>query len=201
VATIEKGNPAELPTGILKPIRLAHFVVKTTDLAASKAWYMKLLDPTVAFENEMCCFITYDEEHHRVGIVTMPGLVPPLEAAVGFQHVAFTYADLPSLLSTYRRLRGLGILPFWTINHGPTISLYYQDPNGANIELQHDVFDTPEGVQVFFDSGAYEENCVGVIIDPEDMARKLESGVPVSELVVRPKLPEGVDPWSQTPGV
>ena len=33
------------------------------------------------------------------------------------------------------RLKAAGILPYWCINHGPTTSLYYKDPDGNVIEL------------------------------------------------------------------
>lgn len=185
----------------VSPNKFAHFVVRATDIAPVRDWYKTVLNGDVAFENEMCSFITYDGEHHRVGIIKMPAATPSDPRASGLDHVAFTYDDLGKLLSTYRRLRGENIHPFWSVIHGPTISIYYTDPTGTRVELQYDVFKTHEEINEFFAGGAYDENCVGVMFDPEAMATKFEDGVPLSELVKRPKLPEGMDPWSQVPAL
>ena len=75
------------------------------------------------------------------------------------------------LLATYLRLKAQGIVPFWPIIHGPTVSLYYRDPNGVKVELQYDVFRTAEEVDAFFAAGNYVENFMGVIFDPDDMVR------------------------------
>ena len=53
------------------------------------------------------------------------------------------FADSATCLYTYARLKGDGIEPYWCINHGPTTSLYYKDPDGNQIELQVDNFPTP----------------------------------------------------------
>jgi catechol-2,3-dioxygenase len=54
----------------------------------------------------------------------------------GLEHIAATYGSLGELLATYRRLATHRIEPYWSINHGPTISLYYKDPDGNRLELQ-----------------------------------------------------------------
>lgn len=185
-----------MQSGAPSPAKLSHIVVRTANLAKLKDWYLTLLGAHVSYENEMVCFMTYDDEHHRVGIVQLPGISSDAPAAPppGLEHVSFTYSDLGQLLATYRRLKKLGIEPFWTINHGPTISMYYRDPDGNKVELQVDVFDTAEGVNDFL-ARYYPENFMGIIFDPEEMIRKYEAGVPIEELYRRPKLPEGMTPW------
>ncbi len=54
-------------------LRLAHIVFQTNKLGAMRDFYIALLNATVVFENEMMCFITYDEEHHRVAFMKVPG--------------------------------------------------------------------------------------------------------------------------------
>ena len=101
-----------------RPAKLSHIVVRTGDVARLKSWYLTLLTARVSFENESLCFMTYDDEHHRLGIVQLPGVssaaAPP--STPGLEHVSFTYADLGQLLANYRRLKQLGIQPFWTIS-------------------------------------------------------------------------------------
>lgn len=186
------------PTAI-SPNKFAHFVVKTTNLERTRDWYLTVLNASVAFENHMCAFITYDEEHHRIGIIKVGGLKQCDPRAEGLEHVAFTYDELGMLLATYRRLRAVSITPYWSVIHGPTVSIYYKDPTGIKVELQYDVFKTNDEIDTFFRSGAYEENFVGVAFDPDEMAHRFENGTPVSELVKRPQIPPGTDPWSLAP--
>ena len=180
----------------VKPAKLAHVVIRTPQFAASRAWWKNLLNAEPAYENEQVSFMTYDDEHHRIGIINMPHLIPQNMAEAGTEHIAFTYNELGELLATYRRLKGEGIEPFWCINHGPTISIYYRDPDLTKVELQYDVFPTAEGVDAFFASGAYDENFMGILFDPEEMIAGYEAGRPLDEIVTRPQLPADKTPWN-----
>ena len=107
-----------------------------------------------AFENDFLAFITYDDEHHRLAFVNTPGAADPAPGTAGVDHFAYTYAILDDLVHTYERLKGEGINPVWTINHGPTTSLYYQAPNGHRVELQIDNFETTKALNAWFRSPA-----------------------------------------------
>jgi catechol 2,3-dioxygenase-like lactoylglutathione lyase family enzyme len=178
------------------PAKFSHIVVRTSRVAKLKDWYLTLLGARVSFENEFVCFMTYDDEHHRVGILQLPGVTDtvPNPPPPGLEHVSFTYAEIGELLATYQRLKRAGIEPFWTINHGPTVSIYYRDPDGNKVELQVEVFQTADEANAFLEK-YYPENFMGIIFDPEEMIRKYEAGVPISELLRRPKLPDGMTPW------
>src|SRR3546814_842151 len=126
--------------------------------------------------NELLAFLSYDEEHHRVAILNVPGLQPQPEGVVGVHHCAFTYATLADLMATYERLRDKGIRPVFPINHGPTTSMYYADPDGNQIELQVDNYDKIEDATAFFYSEAFAENPVGVEFDPDKLLRRLRAG-------------------------
>jgi catechol-2,3-dioxygenase len=178
----------------IKPAKLAHVVIRSPRFAESCAWWGKVLDAKPSYENEQLSFMTYDDEHHRIGIINLPQLEDQDMAKAGVEHVAFTYDELGELLATYRRLKREGITPFWTINHGPTISMYFRDPDGTKVELQYDVFDTA-GTEAFFATGAYEENFMGIIFDPEEMIARYEQGEPIEAITRRPKLPLGLTPW------
>ncbi len=52
--------------------KLAHVVLQTGQLTAMRDWYLNVLDAHVVYENEFLSFMTFDEEHHRVGIVQLP---------------------------------------------------------------------------------------------------------------------------------
>src|SRR3546814_2857729 len=86
----------------------------------------------------MIAFITYDEEHHRLAIGYVPDLRDRDQGVAGVDHFAFAFGSLGDLLANYIRLKNIGILPYWCINHGPTTSLYYRDLDGNQIETQVD---------------------------------------------------------------
>jgi catechol 2,3-dioxygenase-like lactoylglutathione lyase family enzyme len=184
---------AENP-GPIHPAKFAHVVLKTPNLKRARDWYLTLLQGRVGFENDMVCFVTYDDEHHRVGLLTIPGLVAPPPNAYGLEHLAFTYGSLGTLLANYRRLKRLGVEPYWTINHGPTISMYYRDPDGNKVETQYDVFATADEATDFINR-YYGENFMGIIFEPEHMAQRYEAGEALESLVKRPPLPPGLTPW------
>jgi catechol 2,3-dioxygenase-like lactoylglutathione lyase family enzyme len=184
---------AENP-GPIRPAKFAHVVLKTPNLKRARDWYLTLLQGRIGFENDMVCFVTYDDEHHRVGLLTIPGLVAPPPNAYGLEHLAFTYGSLGTLLANYRRLKRLGVEPYWTINHGPTISMYYRDPDGNKVETQYDVFATADEATDFINR-YYGENFMGIIFEPEHMAQRYEAGEALESLVKRPPLPPGLTPW------
>lgn len=168
------------------PAKLAHVVFRTGRLKEMTGWYCHVLEAHVQFADDLLAFVTYDDEHHRVAFVATGSDERPEPRHTGLEHVAFTYASLGDLLGTYIRLRDDGIKPYWTINHGPTISLYYEDPDGNHVELQIDNFATEEELDAWFHSGAFAGNPIGVEFDPEELLVRLWAGEPVSELVKRP---------------
>lgn len=180
----------------LSPHKLAHVVCLTGRLDAMRDWYLTVLNGQVAFGNENLCFLSYDDEHHRIGLIRDPSVnadAPPGSAVV--HHFAFTYRNLAELFATYLRLEEAGILPYWCINHGPTTSMYYKDPDGHRVELQVDNLD-PAECDAFFASGAYDENPIGVNFDPGDWLARHLQGVDDRTLTRRPSLPPGVSPFS-----
>ncbi len=144
----------------------------------------------------MLCFLTYDDEHHRIGLISRPEVERASETSAGLEHIAFTFSSLERLLATFRRLKHAGITPYWSINHGPTVSIYYKDPDGNRVEMQYDVFEHTEHLEAFFGGGAYLENFIGIRFDPEEMIRRYESGEPLQSIISRPALPKGLLPWN-----
>jgi catechol-2,3-dioxygenase len=181
--------------GVLPPAYLAHFVRRTAQPEALTAWYQRVLGARVVFSDGPLTFLTFDDEHHRIAVIGVPDLPPRVEGVTGTDHIAFTYEDLGDLLYTYDRLAREGIEPFWCINHGPTTSMYYKDPDGNAIELQVDNFGTPEETDEWLRGGEFADNPIGVIFDPKDLLARYEAGEPVKDLVVRPRLPDGVSPF------
>ena len=175
-----------LDTKPVSPSLFAHFVIRSSNRDAVRDWYCTVLAGHVVFENDYICFITYDDEHHRLAIVSVPDLKAPTAENWGLAHLAYTYRSLGDLLSTYKRLKAQGIVPYRPINHGPTVSMYYKDPDGNAIELQIDAFPTKQGAAGYFQTPAFKQNPIGVPFDPDRMVRDYEAGVPEADLVKRP---------------
>jgi catechol 2,3-dioxygenase-like lactoylglutathione lyase family enzyme len=178
----------------ISPQKFAHVVLKTAKFNDVIDWYATVLQARVAFRNDFIAFLTYDDEHHRVAVINMPDSPTPEPAAAGVHHIAYTYADLGELLSTYRRLKASGIEPARCINHGPTISMYYRDPDGLRVELQIDVFATMDEAHAYLTGPDFAENPIGIIFDPEQLIRDYEAGRAYADLVRRPPLPPGKTP-------
>jgi catechol 2,3-dioxygenase-like lactoylglutathione lyase family enzyme len=169
----------------VSPSLFAHFVLRTSNRDPLRDWYLKVLNARQVFENEYISFISYDDEHHRVAFVQIPGLEKAADKAWGLAHVAYSFADLGQLLSTYRRLKADGIVPVRTINHGPTVSMYYKDPDGNQVELQVDAFDKA-GAAGYFQTESFAQNPIGVLFDADRMVADYEAGVPEADLLRRP---------------
>jgi len=77
---------------------------------------------------------------------------------------------------------------FVCINHGPTTSLYYNDPDHNRIELQVDNFaDMTEATALMQEQ--FSINPVGAEFDPEELLARLRSGADPAELVRPTKKP------------
>jgi catechol-2,3-dioxygenase len=78
-----------------------------------------------------------------------------------------------AMLTGHRR----GIDPEWTVNHGPTLSVYYRDPDGNGIELQVDnCGHDPQRWNSFF-AGPFQQNQKGINVDPEKIIAARRRGV------------------------
>ena len=166
----------------IRPAKLAHFVLRSRRFDEAVAWWQTVLGATPRYKNDFIAFLTYDDEHHRLAIVSGPHLTENERASSGLEHVAFTYATLDDLLATYVRLKEQGIEPILPINHGMTVSLYYADPDGTQCELQVDVMDHIEA-EVFMASDVFAANPIGVALDPDDLVARRAAGESVESLV------------------
>jgi catechol 2,3-dioxygenase-like lactoylglutathione lyase family enzyme len=173
VPSINLDNPGAT---VKSPSKLAHVVLRTSNIKTMVEFYKTFLGARVIHENPMLTFLSYDEEHHRIAIAQIPGTQPKVKKSCGLEHIAFTFDSLTDLMLAYRQRKQSGIEPKWCVNHGPTTSLYYQDPDGNQLETQVDNYDDPDDATKFMASKEFMDNPVGVDFDPEEMIARLESG-------------------------
>lgn len=128
------------------------------------------------FEPDRAAFLRYGEEHHRIGILKFDNLALPGQPAPGLEHVAFTFDNLQDLVTAYEQCKAYGIRPAICLNHGPTASMYYMDPDTNRLQSPVDNFESAEEATAFITSASFRENPVGVDLDPEELARRVRSG-------------------------
>jgi catechol-2,3-dioxygenase len=167
----------------LRPSRFSHLVLQTPRYEEMTAWYKTWLSAKPLFENGLVCFLTYDDEHHRVMIGRNPNLSPRDPKAAGVVHFAYAVETLEDLVNYYLRLQQQGIVPHVCMNHGFTTSLYYLDPDGNEVEIQVDNFKTKESMNEWFSTGAFDRNFVGYSFDPEYMVERFRAGVPHDQIL------------------
>lgn len=84
----------------------------------------------------------------------------------------------------YKARKESGLTPFWSVNHGPTISLYYHDPDGNIVETQADLMDAAEA-DAFMMSESYRKNMIGVDFDPDKWLGAVERGEDLAQFTQR----------------
>jgi len=174
----------------VRPAKFVHVVYRTRRFEQMLRWYQIVFDAKVQHRNPALAFLTYDGEHHRFALANLDILRPGATEAdrsglVGVDHVAYTYASLNDLLENYAQLKAHGITPYWCIHHGFTVSMYYADPDGNQMEFQVDSFGSNEEANAFMGGPHFAANPIGVEFDPEDWRARLSAGTPASEFLWR----------------
>jgi catechol-2,3-dioxygenase len=166
----------------IAPFKMAHLVYRCADRKSMVEWYCKLFQAELVFEDDILTFITYDDEHHRLAFFNMPELPEKTDNMVGVHHIAYSYRTIGELLATYERLKGLDLLPVWTINHGPTTSVYYRDPEGNDIELQVDNFVEAADAAAFFHTETFANNPIGTEFNADELVAMWRAGASDEQL-------------------
>lgn len=161
---------------VLSPAMLAHVVLRTNNFREMVTYYKQFLGAHASFENDTLSFLRYDEEHHRIAILGVSDAPNKVPGASGLEHTAFTFKNLDDLMLSYTQRKKVGILPTVSINHGPTTSIYYTDPDGNMIETQVDNFNTADEASEYMASPEFEKNPIGIMFDPEELIKRLKSG-------------------------
>ena len=104
---------------------------------------------------------------------------------IGVDHVAYTYASLKDLLENYAQLKAQGISPYWCVHHGITVSMYYSDPDGNQMEFQVDSYGSNEEANAFMAGPHFIANPIGVEYEPDEWLARLRAGASESEFLLR----------------
>jgi catechol 2,3-dioxygenase len=175
---------------------LHHFGVVTRHLEKMVEWYTKVVGMVTiyqssnavgpeAVESIHAAFVSNDRANHRMALFSTPELKEDTDkhAHAKLQHVAFEYATIDDLLNTYTRLKGLLIEPVLTMDHGPTIAFYYEDPDRNIVELFVDNFgDWDKSREYARTSPDFHKNPMGTFVDADKLVAARQAGMSFAEL-------------------
>lgn len=174
----------------VRPAKFVHVVYRTRRFDQMVRWYETVFDAKVQYRNPVLAFLTYDDEHHRFAFVNLAALAPEgtdvdKQGVIGVDHVAYTYPSLDALLDNYQQLKALGIQPYWCIHHGITVSMYYADPDGNQMEFQVDCCASNDEANAFMNGPHFDANPIGVEYDPQDWLARIRDGARASDFLPR----------------
>jgi catechol 2,3-dioxygenase len=167
---------------------LHHVTFKTTRMQEMIDWYGVVVGTRVHFQDAVGAWMSNDRANHRIALLAIPGLIddPEKRRRTGMHHSAFEYDDFAALMATYARLRDRGITPAFSLDHGVTTSLYYNDPDGNVVELQVDNFADWEKSSAWMKTSAeFSAAPIGKFFDPERVYQVHRSGVGFRDLQKR----------------
>lgn len=166
--------------------KFAHVVFQTGQANEMRDWYCTVLDGHVVYQDEALCFITFDDEHHRVALLSPPiDITRKSPTTACAHHTAYTFENIDDLLDRYTLLRDKGVLPAVCIAHGVTTSMYYKDPDDNFVEMQIDNFAEPDDATAYMKGPEYAGDSVGPAFDPEALLEARRDGATVEELTNR----------------
>jgi catechol-2,3-dioxygenase len=174
----------------ISPAKFVHVVYRTRRFDAMLAWYQAVFNARVQHQNPVLAFLTYDDEHHRFAFINLELLMPDAtgsdkEGVIGVDHVAYTHASLQDLFGNYTQLKEQGIVPYWCIHHGITVSMYYADPDGNQMEFQVDACASNDEANAFMSAPSFAGNPIGVEYEPEDWLAQVRAGASWSDFLPR----------------
>jgi catechol 2,3-dioxygenase len=98
----------------------------------------------------MVFLASHGRDHHELAIVGVGAeAAAPRERSIGLSHIAFRLSNEAALRAAYGDLKKNGVRIIGAINHGVTKSIYFEDPDGYELEVYCDGL--PEEIAKFPD--------------------------------------------------
>ena len=121
-------------------VRIGHVHLKVSDIERALGFWRDVLGFEVMQRREGAVFISAGGYHHHIALNTWESLggPPPAKGTTGLYHVAILYPRRAALGRALARVHGAGIRLTGASDHGVSIALYLDDPDGNGVELYWD---------------------------------------------------------------
>jgi len=138
---------------MIRPERIGHVVIKVRELERSARFYSEVMGLQIMKMEpgfKMGFFASSGRDHHEIAAMEVgPDAPLPPSHAIGLLHIAFRLRDEAHLHAAYEDLKAHGVKIVTAINHGVTKSVYFEDPDGNQLEVYCD--NLPDEVAKFPD--------------------------------------------------
>lgn len=127
----------EIPAGT----RIGHVHLKVADMNRSLDFYCGLLGFGITLRyGDQAAFLAAGGYHHHIGLNTWYSKDSPRadQHSVGLFHTAIAYPQKKDLAAVYKRLKAAQYPLTGLSDHGVSLALYLDDPDGNGVELYWD---------------------------------------------------------------
>jgi catechol 2,3-dioxygenase len=130
--------------GYIIPIqtRIGHVHLKVSNIEKALAFYVNILGFEITQRyGDSAVFISAGGYHHHIGLNTWESKngVPPPRNATGLYHTAILYPTKKDLAIIVQRLIDAAYPLTGSANHGVSLAIYLNDPDGNGVELYWDL--------------------------------------------------------------
>jgi catechol 2,3-dioxygenase len=122
-------------------VDIGHVHLKVADIDRSLAFYSGVLGFEVMQRvGDQVAFISAGGYHHHIGLNTWESKdgPPPPPGTTGLYHVAIRYPDRKALAKALEQLVQARVPLTGASDHGVSVALYLNDPDGNGVELYYD---------------------------------------------------------------
>ena len=120
---------------------VGHTHLKVADLERAVAFWRDVMgmDLTQRY-GDQAAFLSWGGYHHHIGLNTWhsAGGTPPGKHHTGLFHVALLYPTWQALAAAARRVSDAGVEIYGHADHGVSVALYFDDPDGNGVEIYWD---------------------------------------------------------------
>jgi len=135
-----KTRPEAIMDTMTKPC-IGHTHLKVADLERAIAFWRDVMGmDLVQRYGDQAAFLSWGGYHHHIGLNTWhsEGGTPPQPHHTGLFHVALLYPTRQALAVAAKRVLEAGIQLQGYADHGVSLAIYFDDPDGNGIEIYWD---------------------------------------------------------------
>lgn len=125
-----------------KPKYLGHVNMFVRNAERSQKWYEDILGlHTYDFRPGRAAFMSADiEQSHEIALIEVGEEAPGIQhRQVGLNHMAWMMESLDDLKEVYYRLKEKDVTIGHISDHGISIGIYFNDPDGNGIEVSYEL--------------------------------------------------------------